>query len=377
MKRILFLPFLQIPSGHHQVADSLTSIITSLDQSLECEKIDILQYSYGKIEALVSSVYLKWIHTLPNTYHWLYQKQVYNEGKEKKSYKLYEQLFLPFMKRLIQEKNPDIIICSHALPSYMLNVLKKNKMINTPIINVYTDYFIHSFWGKKYIDYHFVPHEALKETLKENGVEEHKIYITGIPVHPLITRSNIKDFTNYKNCTVMGGSLGVGMIEKLIPKMAKSEKINYRILCGKNETLYKKVKQLNNPLIEAFPYISSRKEMNRIYKETDVVITKPGGITISECLSKGIPALIYHALPGQEQINLHELKKQHLVIPFEHWDEFDNLDDGIILTLDTQLKPFKKAIQQFHESIDRNAIQTILSKLLHSKKNKGVFTNET
>ncbi|USK35859.1 hypothetical protein LIT25_11480 [Bacillus sp. F19] len=65
MIKVLFLPFLQISSGHHHVADGMIESLSRKNGLFDCEKVDILSYRFGKIEALVSSIYLKWIHLFP------------------------------------------------------------------------------------------------------------------------------------------------------------------------------------------------------------------------------------------------------------------------------------------------------------------------
>jgi processive 1,2-diacylglycerol beta-glucosyltransferase len=367
MKKVLFMPFLQIPSGHHQVADALAEMISEIDQTIECEKIDILNYSYGRIEKLISTIYIKWIHSFPKTYHWLYQKLVCEDLYTDKNYQLYEFLFLPFMKKLIREEKPDLIICSHALPSYMLNKLRQSGIINVPVINVYTDFFIHSFWGIRYIDYHFVAHTSLKDHLLKKGIEESKIFVTGIPIHPFIQKSE-KKLSSLRNCTVMGGSLGVGVIEDLLPKMKNSKEMTFSVLCGKNKKLFETIRKLADPNIHPYGYISNRKEMNDIYEKTDVMITKPGGITISECLTKGIPALIYHSLPGQEKINLKELSAHQLVFKFENWMEMDSIEEGIhFIYHETQrFQAFSNNLNRFNETLEKQPLQSILKGIILS-----------
>src|SRR4051794_25997033 len=120
-KTVLFLPFLQIPSGHHQVARALMDGIADRAPQILCEKVDILSYSYGKIENLISVIYLKWIHRFPKLYNFIYKISVFKNIEESKRYFLYESLFVFFMKRLIQERKPDLIVCTHALPAYMVN----------------------------------------------------------------------------------------------------------------------------------------------------------------------------------------------------------------------------------------------------------------
>ncbi|HDR7315640.1 TPA: UDP-glucuronosyltransferase, partial [Bacillus cytotoxicus] len=181
-KKILFLPFLQIPSGHYQVANALIEGIQNDQLHIKCDQVDILSYSYGKVEAFVSSIYLKWIKTLPNLYNKIYKNFVYKNEEEQKRYRLYEILFVPFMRKLIKEKQPDLIVCTHALPSYILNYLKEKGELKIPVINVYTDYFIHQGWGITHIDFHFVPSHYMKEFLQNKGIHNEQIFITGIPI---------------------------------------------------------------------------------------------------------------------------------------------------------------------------------------------------
>ena len=368
-KRVLFMPFLQIPSGHHQVADALCEMINQIDPSIDCDKIDILQYSYGKVESLVSKTYLNWIKHSPKSYNWLYQNSVILQQTKEKNYRLYEMLFKHYVKKLVFDKKPDLIICSHALPSFMLNKLKEEKKITTPVINVYTDYFIHGFWGVKHIDYHLVSHFSMKDSLVKKGVTKENIFVTGIPIHPKIqtaNANNLQSIRTPKNCTIMGGSLGVGILEELIPKLIHTQNLTFTVVCGKNEKLYEELIKINHPMIKPLPYVQNREDMDNLYSTSDLIITKPGGVTISECLMKGIPALIYHALPGQEQINLDQLSKMGLVFHFNNWENVDSLEDELyrFYEVNDVSKKFLVAIKEFHRQLSNLSVEQILRNIL-------------
>ncbi|MGJ9384703.1 MGDG synthase family glycosyltransferase [Salipaludibacillus sp. CF4.18] len=353
-KSVLFLPFLQIPSGHHQTATALIDEILQLHPQIRCEKVDILAYSYGKIEALVSNVYLKWIQAFPGIYNALYQNSVYKNIEENKRYRLYEFLFIYFMKRLIQEKKPDLIVCTHALPAYMLNYLKKKNELRVPVINVYTDYFIHSFWGVEYIDLHFVPSYNMKHFLIKKGIRDERIFITGIPIHSKIIKQKQTAELSTKSVSsvlISGGNLGVGAMEDLIRKIKEVpvQEIQYYVLCGKNRKLYEKLKSIQKNHIIPFPYITCREKMNRIYDQIDAIITKPGGVTISESLFKRKPIFIYHALPGQEEINLQQLKDLGLIFHLDKQGIHEQLHS--ILRNQNTLEKYQNHVANFHSHI--------------------------
>ncbi|MNW59747.1 Processive diacylglycerol beta-glucosyltransferase [compost metagenome] len=45
------------------------------------------------------------------------------------------------------------------------------------------------------------------------------------------------------------------------------------------------------------------REIDKLMEISDLLVTKPGGMTCSEGLAKGIPMLFYDPLPGQEEEN--------------------------------------------------------------------------
>ncbi|MBE4910123.1 UDP-glucuronosyltransferase [Bacillus luteolus] len=375
MKKVLFLPFLQIPSGHHQVVDALREDLEVNYSGLVFDKIDVLHYGYGKLESLISGIYLKWIHHFPSTYSWLYKSSVYSGASINKNYKLYELLFIHFIKKILLETKPDIVVCSHALPSYMLNQLKKRGFTSVPIVNVYTDFFVHSFWGTNYIDYHFVSNRNMKNDLITRGITENQIYVTGIPLHRKIlqqTHSRSIPSKPQLQCTIMGGSLGVGVIDRLINKLKPTGQIIYHILCGKNTKLYNQLKNQSCKYIHPLPYISSREEMDTIYCQSDFIITKPGGVTVSECLQKRVPIFVYHALPGQEEINLNELNKLGVVFPLTDWELYEDLEQHLLSTYRSEknLEQYHSSLEQYHGDFHHEPAAVILDRIIQETERK-------
>lgn len=120
-------------------------------------------------------------------------------------------------------KKPDIVFCTHALPSYLLNRLK----VQYPgliVVNVYTDFFVNRIWGREHIDYHFAPIKDIKDQLISEGVDEGKIFLTGIPIHHSYKTAAAfmeeEGTQPHYNILITGGSMGVGGIFKLVRELA-------------------------------------------------------------------------------------------------------------------------------------------------------------
>ncbi|MDF2947456.1 MAG: galactosyldiacylglycerol synthase [Bacillales bacterium] len=345
MKKILFFPLLRLPSGHHQVADTIAGYLKNRDFEVDCKKIDLLSEWNSVVESIVTNSYLKWIHHSPKTYAWIYKQMAYT-SESGRSYKYYDFLFLNKMKQILADEKPDLIICTHGFPSYFLNLLKSKNECNVPVINVYTDFFINDVWGKQYIDYHFVPNLGAKDYLiNTNRISEEKIIVTGIPTNEAFD-TKIRDGKNATKISVLlsGGSVGLGNISEILQK-SKNDNIEFYVLSGKNKKLLHEIELLNSENIHPLPYISSREEMNELYSKVDAIVTKPGGGTISEALKKGLPIFVNSALPGQEEINLNMLIELNLV---QKLDENKSLDEQI-----TEFFNDKKLVEQFQTALQQ------------------------
>lgn len=369
-KSVLFLPFLRIPSGHHQVAKALIEGLQENQQDLCCDVVDILYYSYGRMEDFVSKTYLSWIKAFPQFYSWIYRRNVYTNLSEDKRFLIYELLFLPFMRKLLEENKPELIVCTHALPSYLLNFLKERGEISTPVINVYTDYFIHNLWGIRHIDYHFTPIDDTKEYLMKKGVKGDQIFLTGIPIHDKIQKifepKRIVPSTQIK-IIITGGNLGVGAIDDIVGKIEGNDLFHFYILCGTNQALFQKINKLNKCNITPVEYIECRQKMNDLYDQIDAIVTKPGGVTVSESIFKGKPIFIYHALPGQEEINLKKLENMGLAVNLQGWkDDTNSLESQLTRFFQDRNKvnSFQNKLKEYHEKIEKRSPAEIIHELL-------------
>lgn len=344
MKKILFFPLLQMPSGHHQVADTLASYLTSRDEKIVCKKIDLLSTWNPLVESIVTKTYLEWIAHFPKTYAWTYKHMAHHSDGDR-TYIYYELLFLKTMKQIIIEENPDFIFCTHGFPSYLLNQLKKKDQCDIPVINVYTDFFINDIWGREMIDFHFVPTQAMRDDLIQDYISEDSIFVTGIPISEQFEQKNDKSMNSRSRLKVLvsGGSIGAGNIIELLKSQSSDNGIDYVVLCGKNKKLYQEIKKLNCEYIYPLSYITSKHKMNELYNQADAIITKPGGVTISEALQKNIPIFVHEALPGQEEINLELLKELHLI---HEINDLEALNDQLIHFLENPI-----LMEQYHDSL--------------------------
>lgn len=372
MKKILFLPLLRMQSGHHQVAEALMNMFQTQNEECSIKKIDLISYTNESLEKIITKSYLKWIRHAPGTYSLVYKKFFYVPPTKDHICKWYQPIFIKKMEHLLEEEKPDIIVCTHSFPSYLLSQLKGQGKCHVPVINVYTDFFINNMWGIEGIDLHFLPSKEVKEQLlKSYQIPKQQMVVTGIPVHEEISKISYKTKNGDKPLILIsGGNSGLGDILKLSNELKKASQYDFLVLCGNNLKLYDEILSWNKEHIKGLPYISSREEMNKLYDRVDAIITKPGGVTISEALRKRLPIFVHSVLPGQEQINLHVLKSQKLVFEL---DLTKSLEKQLLSTLnhDKKMKRWHKAIESYHKGIeieDSQKIVEVIEGILHHKR---------
>lgn len=315
--KILFLPFLQMPTGHHTVADAMIRSLEQRISNVQCSKIDFFSYADKLLEKAFRLTYLTWIDHSPQTFVWLYRNFVY-PSKSTKHFNWYEIKFLDKMKSLLEEEQPDLIVCTQAFPSFLISRLRYSGISTPPVINIYTDFFINRLWGIQEIDYHFVPDHTIKtQLLAKHNVDPQRVFVTGIPIdecfHPRLAYNPSPPY----HILISGGSGGLGDMENLISNLPKNKNFYFSLLCGNNKKLYKEVFSLKMNNLKPLSYISSRDTMNALYHDAHAIITKPGGVTLSEALYKRLPIFIHSALPGQEDVNKDYLLEKKLIYPLD------------------------------------------------------------
>lgn len=348
MKKILFFPHLQMQSGHHQAAEALMDLIQQRYQDAELKKIDLLTETNKLLEKVIQTGYLQWIKLAPRLYSKAYKKLYFSKEPFDEQYIWHQPLFLHKLKQILKNEQPDLIFCTHSLPSCMLSKLKLSGQCQVPVVNVYTDFFVHDYWGHRGIDAHFLPTPESKEKLMGDPAVPGQLIVTGIPVHRKIVRS-VKGFSPHHMqrkpvVLLAGGNSGLGCPARMFQELEGVEDYQFIVLCGHNDRLYNKIKSWNLPHISPLSYITSRETMDALYDSVDVLVTKPGGVTVSEALRKKIPMFIHSALPGQEEMNLDTLVPKNLVTQLTP-------DSPMV----DQLRAFfkdKQRVQAVHEAMD-------------------------
>ena len=215
------------------------------------------------------------------------------------------------LHRFLVCHNFDYIIMTHFLPTEVAASLKRRGKIKARLITCITDFDVHRIWLAEGIDLYCVASEWTKDKSKRLGIESSKIVVTGIPTHEKFSACHDDKAIKKKLglgqekfiVLVATGSFGIGPIEDII-KILKD--LCVIVVCGHNKKRYKDLKAKGYPNAKILGLVDNMDELMSI---ADVMVTKPGGISIAEALVMGLPLFFFNAIPGQEEGNIQVLKE--------------------------------------------------------------------
>jgi processive 1,2-diacylglycerol beta-glucosyltransferase len=177
---------------------------------------------------------------------------------------------------------------------------------------VVTDYDIYPLWARPEVDLFLVPHEDLKALLVQRGVNESKVIPTGIPISPVFeglkrdptVRANLGLDEESRVAMVFGGGGGWGPMEEAVRDCLSADGWKVIAVCGRNEGLMRKLERLSATLPGRLRVLGYRQDVPQLMAASDVVVTKGGGLSLTEAVYSGTRTIALSSLPGQERANV-------------------------------------------------------------------------
>lgn len=274
---------------------------------------DAYEYIAPIISQSLAKGYLVSTKYAPKAYGKAYRKCETVDATEKRMYpiKAMNTLVKRKFSKLIKEYGPDVIVCSHVMAAQLVDSLDedcfKEDVVTVAII---TDFTVHPYWEDTYFDYYVTATELLSYMMSKKGIEPERIKPFGIPVDTKFSKKMSKEeateklgIENKRTILIMSGSMGYGNVTKQIKELDNlDEDFQMLIVCGNNRRLKKRIE---NIYTRKKKYVFGfTKEVDVLMSASDCIVTKPGGLTVSEALAKEKPIILINPIPGQEDRNL-------------------------------------------------------------------------
>jgi len=312
-------------SGHVRAAQALKAAADLWYPDVDVVHVDLMEHVPKLFRTIYTDTYIKMIEQHPALWGYLYDRT----DREKIDSSLsrlrstIETLNTLKLKKVLLDLAPDQVICTHFLPAQLLSRrLSKGKFLKPVWVQV-TDFDMHSLWIHKGMSGYFAAHDELAWRMSQRSIPAERVHATGIPIMPAFTdRLSRTECSRelgldpaLKTLLMMSGGAGVGDSFNLAELLLNlDEKFQILAMAGRNEKLLKKLRSLAARYPGRLFPIGFINTIERVMAASDLAITKPGGLTSSECLAMGLPMIIVSPVPGQEERNADFLLEQGVAL---------------------------------------------------------------
>lgn len=375
MKKVLIL-YAAYGGGHLSAAKSLKNYIDNNFTDVETNLIDCIKYINKALDKVTTGAYKQMAKKAP----WAWKKVYFNseKGLLGKFSSGTNKLMAKKLFHLFEEYNPDLVISTHPFATQMTSYLKKKGKVNCTLATVLTDFAPHDQWlvGNTYGDYFFVSHDGMKESLiNEFNIEEKKVFATGIPLSNKFSldfnKQEIYDIFELDSSkkTILffgGGEFGLGKSRTVEILRALTNHLDlYQIIAisGRNPKMNAAFKdlaeELHNPKsLKIFDFIDKVPEAMKI---SDLVITKPGGLTVTESLASNLPILIINPIPGQEEQNAEFLVQAEVAVWLKKSDDPSEVISNLLTSPDKLETMSQNTKKLAHVDSTKNICEILLN----------------
>ncbi|MEA4805150.1 MGDG synthase family glycosyltransferase [Acetobacterium wieringae] len=319
-KRILILTCSH-GSGHKMVAQTLKESFEARGHLVSVE--DLFDKTNPTLNRMIEKSYLL-SYSIGSSFY----ERVYYDVEEYAHNKLMYNLWNFTSKALLKMVDafkPDCIINTYG---YTISaILKKDNYPHIKLFTVVTDFCIPKPWIHQETDRYYVACENVEETLIGESIPRERILKTGIPIRDAFyARENrqaiLKKYNlnpHKKILIIFAGTYGVlKNIKEICQRTDRMNNLQTIVICGKNQHLQRELEMENLQNTRIFGFVP---DIHEFYTAGDLMVTKPGGITLSEVVAKKIPVILYNPTPGQEGENACWFKRQGAAVVANNFNE--------------------------------------------------------
>ena len=344
--------------GHVKAAEALKEYYENEHPDYELLFVDAVKYTSPELNTMFLKSYVQLSKNLPKAWGKLYNLADKHSSITDLSTFVNKAVSKKFL-HLVTDFNPDIILCTHSFSVDMLASLKRKNAIKAKLGMVITDYFGHAIWVTQpdIVDAFFVAQDIMINQLESYNISSDNVYVTGIPTLKAFSQEYnkneiLKEFgLENDTFTILffpGGEYGLSKNTSIFKDILRLHNVQVITVAGKNEKLKHNLETFAQHSSKKVVVLGYTNKIAEILSISDIVISKPGGLTTTECIVSATPIVITSPLPGQEEHNSNYILNNGL-----GYRLFDNTDK--LLTLKSIIEN-KERLKQVKE------MQKILAK---------------
>ncbi|GAB4424396.1 MAG: UDP-N-acetylglucosamine--LPS N-acetylglucosamine transferase [Chloroflexi bacterium OHK40] len=301
-------------TGHLSASNALAEAFRHYGR--DAVVIDVLDYANPVLRTALNQYFKQTTERAQSLYKLLYSQSdaadVEDAFSGNRMLTMLERPFLSQFEQLVSDLKPDAVISAHPVPGHILAHNKQAGVLPQPLYVVVTDYMAHSSWLVPGVDRYFVPSDFTRRGLLMRGIPPELLEVTGIPVS--LELSEPKEARRLREqyelpvdrcvLTLFGGGIAPERVRLMVCQMLESRTEGMLVVvAGRNERLESALSDVSDGPNMRLRLYGQINHVDDLVTASDLVISKAGGLTVSEVLARGTPLVIIDPVPGQEEWN--------------------------------------------------------------------------
>src|SRR5262245_45944996 len=287
-------------AGHVRAAEALCAAAEREFPRLRATHIDVMDVVPTGFRKLYAGSYLKLVEKMPLVWSYLYQRTDRRSANSRfdQLRRSVERLNTRRLERELDRLAPDAIVCTHFLPAELLSRRKARARPTPPVWVQVTDFDVHGLWIHPHMQGYFAANDEIAWRIAARGIMPEQIFTTGIPIMPQFSAAPSRADAaaelgldpRQMTLLMMSGGAGVGGIEALAERLVMlPNEVQIIALAGRNQALLATLRAIARRHPKRLFPLGYTRTIERVMAAADLAITKPGGLTTSECLAMGLP----------------------------------------------------------------------------------------
>ena len=304
-----------VGSGHMRAAQAVEAALRESYPGATVRTVDVLEMAGVVFRKVYGDGYLGMANSAPHLLGYLYDALDRPGGLTlvpDAARGLVQRFCLRAFARFMRQESWDVVINTHFLPAELIAYLRRRGRLDVPQIIAVTDFEVHRFWAHSPCEHYFTASQEGAAALRHWGVAGEDISVTGIPIHPIFS-TELDRAACLRSQGLAGdrpillqlaGGNGMGPIEEVFDGLsALPMPVDLVVVAGRNEGARARLLARPTPSRHRTHILGYTGKMHELMAVADLIVSKPGGLTVSEALACGVPVVAVHPIPGQEGRN--------------------------------------------------------------------------
>lgn len=308
---VLFLSA-TLGAGHHSAAVAVRDAMASLAPNVKTDELDFFDLISPAMNNAIRRSYILSVRHAPSLYEAFYRSSGYIRP-DSAFQRWLNSLGRREIAALLKRRSPRMVVNTFPTPLGAISSLRAMRRTQVPQVAVVTDYSVHSQWLHPEVDRYYVGSEELKGAMVQRGIPEERIEVTGIPVRPAFREPVDTDEVRRRFgigegpvVLLMAGAYGmIGGFDAVVGELVRSgPAATYVAIAGHDIQLRNRLREVARTAHHPLVPIGYTDEVAQLMAVADILVSKAGGLTVSESMARGLPMAIFRPIPGQEMSNL-------------------------------------------------------------------------